>query len=857
MEATSQILILAAGNGSRFRQQSDVLADQHKALAPLWDERGTLALLLTHLRELNQAANQITIVSGFQARLVQQCANTYFPGARVIPPHPDHAQFSMLQSLQYGLDNSPQTATWVLFADTLYTRAALEQILAHRSNTPAVAAIPLASNKQSTQVTLQASANRVKQFNTEPSKSTHHMAHAVYWPVQYHAQVQQGAKDQKQWHLLQQLCSETPIQLVELAPDAATDIDTVNDLEELRPQVTDKVIDYFNHNLNKDGRTAFAADRLQQQDYVKQTESIAAAQHEAMILRLLQQELPGQAPKLIKVNKKQLVMQGHRGIRLYDLLRQLDNTNEHQIAIRSTLMDRCNTRLKQQQKVLSAHRDAISQTPYPLATQVTELLQMLCTLLRLPAPPSDELNIIDQQWQQACVVPFRDATPKNILLVEPRLCPNLPHPQRQRTLKELLQQPLDYWQTLPIVDVDFTSTKHLTTADDDYLSLNGHRMSLGKRQAPPAVNDLTLLVRYLRFGGRKFAYKLLFPSAYRARFQFDEASFYFQALCDQLSPDFQQTYPQLMQCLRRFRDRAERWRGITLGMQAPDHAVTHIAATTKTLPQMFFWQESTLELAHREELYRLVCRRPFRRSRVDEDTQFDIQRKLNYAHAQQQPIKFSLPFGGYKHPKLPKSPEPNLAERFWLEYLRKYAEPIAALHPAGVEFALSYTSGVLDLINGISSEQQDHYLSRLNALLTHYSCENIRFQLVDIAERMGGSEIARAAMLRKYQQLEQAGQTPSAKSLASAKRNHNGGEPEQAALMCEAMESLPPRRQFNKFGEHIQLTHQKSTLSLHIGSCETSVVQPWVGIGVYERGRPRILSWRQWQQLAHKVNHAQ
>ena len=83
--------------------------------------------------------------------------------------------------------------------------------------------------------------------------------------------------------------------------------------------------------------------------------------------------------------------------------------------------------------------------------------------------------------------------------------------------------------------------------------------------------------------------------------------------------------------------------------------------------------------------------------------------------------------------------------------------------------------------------------------------------------------------------------------LASAARNGDGHiEPADAALRCEALEILPARRAFNKYGEHIQLTHIRgSSLSVHIGSCRSSVVQPWVGVGVLDQRKnvftPRIL----------------
>ena len=786
MTSVSQILILAAGNGSRFRASASErgatdLAQQHKALAPIWDERGSLALVLGHLRALAWPASHIAVARGFQAERIGFHARQAYPDIAILEPHPEHAEQTMMQSLQHALSQLPARPTWVLFADTLYSREALSLLKgAGTFADPVVSACPLSTHLSAStksacplNVTLRVQQNRVLEFSSAAAQSTHEMAHAVYWPVKCLPLIKGAAPQLKQWHLLQHL---PQVRALELPPGAAQDIDTIDDLEQLRPQITEHSLDYFAENLNKDRRSIEQPDCLQNGYYVKQCESVEAAAHEANVLRLFERHLPGHAPRLFKRKQYTLVIEAQRGMRFYDLLRQLDS----QAPQRAILQQRCNQRLQQQQALLLAERANISSEPYPFHAQVTELLTVLCSLLRLPPPPLAELATLDQLWQQQCSVPFRDATPKNILLVEPRLCPTLAPQQRQQALHDLLHGPLEYWQNVPLLDLDFTSTKHLTSPADDVLSLNGHAVNFaaahtdvaaaGKKCLPlkALADDLTLLVRYLRFGGRKLAYKLMNPTGFAVRFRYDEPCFYLNALVTQLSTEFQHDYPQVFGCLRALRDKAERWRGVQPSIQAPDY---HLQRNeNKCLPlngAALYWQESPLELQRLQALQQAALRRPFRRSSADSATITDLQRKLNVALAQQQPIRFSVPFGGYKHPQLPHSPAPNKAEQFWLEYLRDYAAPLAALHQAGVEFALSYTSGVLSYINGISASDQQSYLSQLAVLLERASCPRIRFRLVDIAELLGGSEQALQAVQQRCQNLQQ----PSAAAVARAARN--------------------------------------------------------------------------------------
>jgi hypothetical protein len=242
------------------------------------------------------------------------------------------------------------------------------------------------------------------------------------------------------------------------------------------------------------------------------------------------------------------------------------------------------------------------------------------------------------------------------------------------------------------------------------------------------------------------------------------------------------------------------------------------------------------------QLSHLITRRPFRRSSLDDDTLQDIVTKVTRFG-----VRFSIPFGGYKSSWLPNSPHINWAEILWLDYLRHYAEPMLGWIDQDIEFAFSYMSGVLGFINGTSSDEQETYLEELGRLMQIMSGEGVRFRLVDVSERLGGSSKALSQVMANYERLRSTPPVLPKSKLVSASRNcHDLTQAADAALRCEAMEIIPARRAFNKFGEHIQLTHVRgASLSVHIGSCRSSIVQPWVGMGVFERRKgafvPRIL----------------
>lgn len=260
-----------------------------------------------------------------------------------------------------------------------------------------------------------------------------------------------------------------------------------------------------------------------------------------------------------------------------------------------------------------------------------------------------------------------------------------------------------------------------------------------------------------------------------------------------------------------------------------------------------------------DELTARVCAKTWRRSRVAPETWQDIRTKLVAAIEAGRPIEFAVPFGGYKGARQPSAPHPDWAELFWIAHLRRYAQTLAAVHPPGVLFSLSYFHGVLGEINNLSADDQDAYIGGLRALLAHFSDARIGFRLVDLSECFGGAAGAVAAIERRFQALQASMQEGEIATLPlrSAARNlvrrREAETPAPAeivasALRCVAMESLDERRRFNKFGPRIQITHIRgASLALHLGSCATSIMQPWVGTGVMEGDgaggwRPRIVN---------------
>lgn len=613
------VIILAAGCGRRFHQLGDNIP--HKSLAPIWDERGTLELLLSQLKAAGLHGQQIWLTTGFAADAVVSAAQRVYPTLNIIH-NTDFATDSLFHSLQKAIAaiTDKSSAVWVLFADTLYSQEMLKRLMQLQADIPAAALMQLPSDEPtnvpvhadelrksqysqhfSKELKVKVAHGHISAFNQEASQSTHCMAHAVYWPRAYFPTILQAPSSlNAQWQLLASVPATT---YVCVPPYSAQDIDTAAQLQQLRPNISDHVYSYFQLDLNKDARNFIAADSLAGDDgltasYLKRCENPEAAHHEAQVLKLLQQQAFAHVPNVYAQHGEILSTEVIHGIRFYDLLRQLTPNEQQQKRVRQILTARCHQRLTLQQQYFRTQPQLLAQPPYPFAVKVTQLLEALCSLLRLPPPPADELAELAALWPAYCTVPFRDATPKNIIIAADEVRVTLTPTARRQALTELLSRPEHYWREVPIVDIDFTSTYHLTCPLDDFISLHGHACNVVNNPffqqivaTPSTELDLALLVRYLRFGGRKLMYLLVNPQGFRQRFRYDDPTYYIAALTKLLSADFTKQYPKLVECLRQIRDKAAIFEGFEPTPMAYDYCVQQHA-----VPQ-HYWQESPLELS--------------------------------------------------------------------------------------------------------------------------------------------------------------------------------------------------------------------------------------------------------------------
>lgn len=387
-------------------------------------------------------------------------------------------------------------------------------------------------------------------------------------------------------------------------------------------RVSERDLQFFRRDLSKDERDWLDPVPAGQQAFRKDCLSPWRAEQEAAALRHLAQEQGSQAdggpdplaPRLLGQQGRHLWLEPLRGIRLYDLIRLLEacvaqesTGTESPTAVIQALLERSRMRLQRLQGHLQDWQGPAGLHPYPLGRKVAGLVHLLSRLLELPHLEPElrrELRQLSQQWRAWAVLPFRDATSKNVLVLIPELDPEHSDRERLAWLRQQLKTwQLQRWQQLPMRDLDFSSLVHSTVPEDDPISLLAHQRTLP--YSPFSAADLVLLperygieperaalgllVRWLRFGGRKLAYRLLHPEACSRRFRHDDPLPYFNTLRRQLrllDPGLERRLPRLLERLEAI--------GLAYGRLQMSAAAGSDAYIARFPQRRQLWQESPL-----------------------------------------------------------------------------------------------------------------------------------------------------------------------------------------------------------------------------------------------------------------------
>jgi translation initiation factor 2B subunit (eIF-2B alpha/beta/delta family) len=271
-------------------------------------------------------------------------------------------------------------------------------------------------------------------------------------------------------------------------------------------------------------------------------------------------------PDIVKSGEKYINMKYYKGIRVFNvliLIAQLMEdfqTNDQKNMLRSIvkeLLQKCENIQKKIQKHLADNftkNVVVNEHIYPKEKLFAMIdLFFMCFKLENKWKNNviEEMEHIYKIFSSHAIVPFRDASTKNMIFA----CPELylgnykdgGDEERKTKLKKLFEK--DQLRSIlldnKIINIDFSLCVHFTTSFDDEIGFKFHEKTSSYYDYKTDINNwynyksdtpinriiaATFIVRYLRFGGRKALYRIVDPQSHNIRFKYDNETYYFREL---------------------------------------------------------------------------------------------------------------------------------------------------------------------------------------------------------------------------------------------------------------------------------------------------------------------------------------
>jgi predicted phosphodiesterase len=279
------------------------------------------------------------------------------------------------------------------------------------------------------------------------------------------------------------------------------------------------------------------------------------------------------------VNEKEngVELKYYKGIRVFNFLVTLKSLKENEYRndsakinqlddIAKKLLFRCEENQKKIQEKLYEQfknsgishytKDKLTDIVYP-ENKLIDIIELFFKCFNLEAKMNkqtilQEVKEVHKKFKMNAIVPFRDASTKNMILVYEDLYLdkfNRNDLKRNAEVKRLFDNNKlqDIVNSEIIVDIDFSSCINCTTPYDDEISFKFHEIT--EHYYCPFYDNLTwnnipvkegtnekelivttFIVRFLRFGGRKFLYRVIDPIHHAKRFKYDNEIYYFKKL---------------------------------------------------------------------------------------------------------------------------------------------------------------------------------------------------------------------------------------------------------------------------------------------------------------------------------------
>lgn len=255
-----------------------------------------------------------------------------------------------------------------------------------------------------------------------------------------------------------------------------------------------------------------------------------------------------------------------------------------------------------------------------------------------------------------------------------------------------------------------------------------------------------------------------------------------------------------------------------------------------------------------EAIFSYLMSKKFRKYAIPEKNQRIIQEAIAINIKNQEPLKISWPFGGYKLWRLEEAPEADWAELFTIMHIAKWLKPVCSLYQHGVTVTFWIDEVVISRMNNIPQTDLDRYQRSFAHVLTFiepWLPTGLRFEVfLERSQYESGEafDTGLAIEMKKLEQEHAANPQPLSEAAIRSIEMNVRATPEQLAdpLWREKVDIMHNAYYYlQEKQDRVRPSYTTANITafstffepnvIPIGSTKTSIAKFWIGVGALQR----------------------
>ena len=269
-----------------------------------------------------------------------------------------------------------------------------------------------------------------------------------------------------------------------------------------------------------------------------------------------------------------------------------------------------------------------------------------------------------------------------------------------------------------------------------------------------------------------------------------------------------------------------------------------------------------------EAIFKAFTSKKFRKYSLGQEHADHIKSSIAINVKNNEPIKATLVFGGYKLWRLEETPEVDWAELFSLMYYTNWMKPVCELYEPGVWFDFFSDDVIVPKMNNVSPDDTKAYQTSFHKLLEFlkpYQPKNLNMTLSRVGDQYENYEAFEADLEEQMKSLAANldGGLPVLNDIAIATLDLNvRTTPEQLAdpnwhekvqLMHDSYAQVKGRRPYYRTPDKLNIMTTPFNGMLSVGTTKDSIMKFWIGVGTL---RPKDDSLRQIVLSPNQLEHS-